>query len=627
MNQENFISFQQIDKQDTTQDGFHLNKPNLDQSANQSQENAINVQVPANSQIPQNTTLDRYLGQEANELLDAKKIIDINYNAQNDQDETCVWITTTKKYKLKSNQKFSTTQDNQSKQQKSPSKPILPTITEQSVKSNANDIDPFKDQKGIFQDIETVKSEVYIENSVKTVKSENQEIDNRLQQNFIQDDRTSFSKLDQSNNTKQPLKFVQIMDLNLKIPQESNKLFKRNTNVNHNLEVQNSPFKQTVKEDQIDQHIMNQARALMIKKLDMDMREFNDIIQGQNQQILKLRRLIYDRLQFVINYLFRGFIHHISQLDFNSQVCLFGSCATGLALPESDIDIGITGFEMCSTCQLYVPIQKLTEFLQRMRWVNSIVAITSSTMPLIKLQVDPTISFVQSTLPIGLPYIDLILNPDENITRQIFSVDISFFQYSGPKQNQHLGLISTELTLQWLSFYSELRSIVLLFKSLLKKRGLNDQFKGGMSSFCIIQMVLAFLECFYHSNQASSIGYTTYNFLKFYGTEFDPKRTGISYKGFNENPFYGLNEYDDQSEITIVSPITNEIISSATSFVLTILQDLKALYQATENEVTFFYEKLKYNKKKKGKKEERNLFQKELNKLRPLFSTTVYNKT
>ena len=57
------------------------------------------------------------------------------------------------------------------------------------------------------------------------------------------------------------------------------------------------------------------------------------------------------------------------------------------------------------------------------------------------------------------------------------------------------------------------------------------------------------------------------------------------------------------------------------------MQDIKALYLATENEVIFFYEKIKYNKKKRGKKEERNLFQKELNKFRPLFSNTVYKNT
>ncbi|CAD8057127.1 unnamed protein product [Paramecium primaurelia] len=618
MNQDQINSFELVDKQDTTQDEIHYNECYIEQSVNPCQEIGINVQVSGKSYEIQNDILEWNLVEKDNQILKDKKIIDINNNTQNDLDDTWVVITKTKKYKKKSNRKLTTSQDNQSKQQKSPQKPIPPTITEQSVKSNAHDIVLFQNQKNNPQEIETIKQKIFIANTEKILKSENQEIDNRSQQNFLKEDQISLTQLGQVNSTKQSQQFIQIMDLNLKIPQECNKLFKRNTNVNHHLDDQNSPFKQIIKEDQIDQHIMNQARALMIKKLDMDMREFNDIILGQNQQILKLRRIIYDRLQFVINYLFR---------DFNSQVRLFGSCATGLALPESDIDIGITGFEMCSTQQLYIPIQKLTEFLQKMRWVNNIVVITSSAMPLIKLQVDPIISFVQSSLPIGLPYIDLIINPDENITRQIFSVDISFIQYSGPKQNQHLGLISTELTLQWLSFYSELRAIVLLFKSLLKKRGLNDQFKGGMSSFCIIQMVLAFLECFYHQNQASSIGYTTYNFLKFYGTEFDPKTTGISYKGFNENPFYDLNEFDDQSEITIVSPITNEIISSATSFVLTILQDLKALYQATENEVIFFYEKLKYNKKKKGKKEERNLFQKELNKLRPLFSTTVYNKT
>jgi len=35
----------------------------------------------------------------------------------------------------------------------------------------------------------------------------------------------------------------------------------------------------------------------------------------------------------------------IISLDYNANIRLFGSCATGLALPESDIDFGITGFE------------------------------------------------------------------------------------------------------------------------------------------------------------------------------------------------------------------------------------------------------------------------------------------
>jgi predicted nucleotidyltransferase len=32
----------------------------------------------------------------------------------------------------------------------------------------------------------------------------------------------------------------------------------------------------------------------------------------------------------------------------NTDIRLYGSCATGLALPDSDIDLGILGFEMIS---------------------------------------------------------------------------------------------------------------------------------------------------------------------------------------------------------------------------------------------------------------------------------------
>ncbi|CAD8063252.1 unnamed protein product [Paramecium sonneborni] len=622
MNQEKCNSFELADKQDTTQDEVHCNEYELEKNTNSFQEIRTNVQDSVKSDMIQNNKQEQNLIEEVNQILDAETIIDLSNNIQNDDDENWVVITAPKKQKKKSNRKFKSSQDNEYKNQQSSQKQNPPTFIESSVQTKSHNQELFlsqKSQKSNTQVIETVKQEVLMVKTEKNTKQENKEIDNRSSQNQNKMNQTCLSILEETKNINPTLQLLQLVDLSIQVPQESENLLQKNNNLNNQYEVQNTINKQPKKEDdQIDYVIMNQAKVLMIKKLDMDMREFNDIILSQNQQILKLRKIIYDRLQFVINYLFK---------DFNSQVRLFGSCATGLSLQESDIDIGITGFEMCPNSQLNIPIQKITEFLQKMRWVKNIVAITSSIMPLIKLQVDPTISFVQSSLPIGLPYIDLIINPDDDIHRQIFSVDISFFQYTGPKQNHHLGLISTELTLQWLSFYSELRPIILLFKSLLKKRGLNDQYKGGISSFCIIQMVLAFLECFYHQHQASSIGFTTYNFLKFYGTEFDPKTTGISYKGFNENPFYDLNEFDDQSEITIVSPITNEIISSASSFVLTILQDLKGLYQATENEITFFYEKLKYNKKKKGKKEERNLFQKELNRLRPLFSNTVYNKT
>ncbi|CAD8057830.1 unnamed protein product [Paramecium primaurelia] len=616
ISQDNCNSFEIIDKQDSTQDDVHCTECEYNRHSNPQQDN---------KKIDCLTThLDK---KDTNIIVPSKlteiiQDIDINENQQNDDEDNWVIITGPKKQKNKTQRKFATSYDLQFKKSNQ-SNQITPIQKHTPIKTNQ-----FNYQQTDIQDQD--KQNYFNRNSLQsnTQKIYSQQIltpqkkETKSQQSIIVDNKKQnkslenpiMNKIDDNIIIKPLQQIIKIQELSLC----QDELMFNNCNQNINQSQNNLELNQINNNEDIDAIIMNQARQLMIKKLDMDMREFNDLILTQNQEILQMRRLIYDRISFIINLLFR---------DYNSTVRLFGSCATGLALPQSDIDIGITGFELFPSNQLNGPIQKIIDFLQNMKWVKNIRAITTSNMPLIKLQVDPTISFVDSSHKILLPQIDLIQNYDKDSCPYLFSVDISFFQYQGAKQSWHLGQISTEQTLQWLSFYSELRPIVLLFKSLLKKRGLNDQYKGGISSFCIIQMVLAFLENCYHQNQASSIGFTTYKFLQFYGMEFDTKKIGINYKGVNQDPFFELNEEDNQLQITIVSPITNEIISQAGSFVQTILQDIKTLFLAAENEVIFFYEKLKYNKKKKGKKEERNLFQKELNKLGPLFSISTYNKT
>ncbi|CAD8067939.1 unnamed protein product [Paramecium sonneborni] len=620
-NQDKCNSFEIIDKQDTTQDDVHCTECDCNRHSNSGLVNKQIDFITVNLEKKDNNIIQET---KINEIIQEIDLNENEQNKQNDEEDNWVVITGPQKQRKKTSRKFASSQDLKFKKShsynKSNQQNQIITTQKPNTQIIKKDVQDQEKQKETFQNRNSQKDinqEIFCQQKLspekKEVKSpqssENVEIV-KLNKSF---ENSKQFKVDENVNSKPLKSIIQIQDLSL----YQNELFLENNNFKTNNSENNLEDLKCNNFDDIDIILMNQARSLMIKKLDMDMREFNDLIFQQNQEILKMRKLIYDRIQFVINQLFR---------EFNSTVRLFGSCATGLALPESDIDIGISGFELFPTPKLNGPIQKIIDFLQKMKWVKNIRAITTSNMPLIKLQVDPTISFVDSSHNIVLPYIDLIPNNNEEISPHLFSVDISFFQYQGVTQNQHLGQISTELTLQWLSFYGELRPIVLLFKSLLKKRGLNDQYKGGISSFCIIQMVLAFLQNCYLSNQASTIGFTTYRFLKFYGIEFDTKKTGINYKGFNQDPFFELNQEDNQLQITIVSPITNEIISQASSFVQTILQDIKALYLATENEVTFFYEKIKYNKKKKGIKEERNLFQKELNKLHPLFSTTVYNK-
>ncbi|CAD8126390.1 unnamed protein product [Paramecium sonneborni] len=405
-----------------------------------------------------------------------------------------------------------------------------------------------------------------------------QQLEQQQQQEVEQQQQ---QELEQQQQQEQQQQFEQ----NISTP-EKKKLIKKNLVL---------PKKVEQNEESIDENLMNLAFQQMIKKLDLDIKEFIDQIRRENDQQFPIRQLIFNRIQFIIQYLFK-----------DAGVCLFGSCATRLALPDSDIDIGITGLE---TNLLNQKMDMIIEFLYKMNWVKRIKPIypTQTTLPLIKLWVDPSIPFRNGNM--NLPHIDLLCQS------QLIQVDISFFGHI-----QHLGLTSTELTCYWIQEYQELKTITLLFKSLLKKRGLNDQSKGGISSFCLVLLVVAFLEYYYQQNSGfHSIGLATYKFLEFYGTKFNAHSMGIFYKGFDQNPFFYLEKEDFQ--LTIVSPITCEIISQSSSFVQTILQDIQGLFNACENETKFFYEKAKFNKKKRGKKEERNLFYKEFAKLTPLFST------
>lgn len=80
-------------------------------------------------------------------------------------------------------------------------------------------------------------------------------------------------------------------------------------------------------------------------------------------------------------------------------------------------------------------------------------------MPLLKLQVDPWVSFSEISQAgaewpgaknFSVPMIDLAPGVGDEVLQKQFSVDLSFFSYKGPKTYPHLGQISTEYTLQWL---------------------------------------------------------------------------------------------------------------------------------------------------------------------------------
>ena len=187
----------------------------------------------------------------------------------------------------------------------------------------------------------------------------------------------------------------------------------------------------------------------------------------------------------------------ISHLFPGAYIAVFGSYATGLALPTSDLDIAVL-----NTAAMYEDIEQsvtmLEEVLPAYPWVASIKAIATASIPVVKLTVNP--QFCEQT--------DLI------------QVDITFEDEGG----RHMGVATCAWVLELLNRYPQCQECFLPLKQLLFKHCLNSAYHGGLSSYSLLLWLAAFLT--EHPTQAG--GSLLLSFLQFYGSEFNPKTTGIS---------------------------------------------------------------------------------------------------
>ena len=77
-----------------------------------------------------------------------------------------------------------------------------------------------------------------------------------------------------------------------------------------------------------------------------------------------------------------------------------------------------------------------------------------------------------------------------------------------------------------------------VIKTFLRERGLNNTYTGGLSSYCLVLMIISFLHHHYLSHpplplgapaiETNNWGILLLGFLNFYGKDFDYQHTGIS---------------------------------------------------------------------------------------------------
>lgn len=57
-----------------------------------------------------------------------------------------------------------------------------------------------------------------------------------------------------------------------------------------------------------------------------------------------------------------------------------------------------------------------------------------------------------------------------------------------------MGCMSTDFMKRWLEIIPNLNPILLILKYLMSMKGLNRPYKGGLSSYCLMIMVAAYLK-------------------------------------------------------------------------------------------------------------------------------------
>ncbi|XP_015584405.2 uncharacterized protein LOC8289171 isoform X2 [Ricinus communis] len=332
-----------------------------------------------------------------------------------------------------------------------------------------------------------------------------------------------------------------------------------------------------------------------------------------------------DRKPF-INWAVKRVTRSLQVLWPRSRTNVYGSNATGLSLPTSDVDLvvclppvrnlepikeagileGRNGIK--ETC-----LQHAARYLANQEWVknDSLKTVENTAIPIIMLVVEvPSDLIISATSNIqstkdeptrmtaeneNCVNSDIVIseessspkclqvNHDSRKDVKSIRLDISF------KSPSHTGLQTTELVKELTEQFPAATPLALVLKQFLADRSLDQSYSGGLSSYCLVLLITRFLQHEHHLGRPinQNWGSLLMDFLYFFGNVFDPRQMRISVQGsgiyINRERGYSIDP------IHIDDPLfpTNNVGRNC----FRIHQCIKAFseaYSVLENELTSF---------------------------------------
>ena len=165
----------------------------------------------------------------------------------------------------------------------------------------------------------------------------------------------------------------------------------------------------------------------------------------------------------------------------------YGSFMTGLNLPSSDLDLVL----------LNVPLEgkqamlMLASMLKSQHsWVVSLNAIDTARVPVIK---------VTARVDGQQVVVDITFNQANDAAADYQPGTPSLVPHFSPSSPNspplvHSGVASVDLLCHYVAIFPALRPLCLILKQFLYERGLSSTYTGGLNSYCLVLMLVAYLQ-------------------------------------------------------------------------------------------------------------------------------------
>ncbi|CAH2069067.1 unnamed protein product [Thlaspi arvense] len=292
-----------------------------------------------------------------------------------------------------------------------------------------------------------------------------------------------------------------------------------------------------------------------------------------------------------INWAIKRVTRSLQVLWPRSRTNIFGSSATGLSLPSSDVDLVVSlppvrnlvsklkniplmhYFLNRKLLYIYQPqepikeagilegrngiketcLQHAARYLANQEWVktDSLKTVENTAIPIIMLVVEVPCDMVCSlqspkdgkecitvdqdsnsiTEIVGFEETaaanSLPINPGNLANAKSVRLDISF------KTPSHTGLQTTQLVKDLTEQFPAATPLALVLKQFLADRSLDQSYSGGLSSYCLVLLITRFLQHEHHLGRSinQNLGRLLMDFLYFFGNVFDPRQMRVSVQG------------------------------------------------------------------------------------------------